>query len=234
MPNKDLLFQNLSLTINPYEKVGIVGYSGSGKSSFINLILRLFEVDSGIIRIDDQSIRNVPLNSLRQQISVIPQDLILFHDTILENIRYSNTYATEEEILNAAKMAGLHNFVLKLPNGYKTKVGNNGLALSGGEKQRIIIARILLKNTPILIFDEPTNQLDSITEQEIQVNLLKLMHNKTTLIIAHRLHTIVNMDRILVFDGGKIVQDGNHYELISKPGLYKTLWDTQIDGTLGN
>ena len=175
MPNKDLLFQNLSLTINPYEKVGIVGYSGSGKSSFINLILRLFEVDSGIIRIDDQSIRNVPLNSLRQQISVIPQDLILFHDTILENIRYSNTYATEEEILNAAKMAGLHNFVLKLPNGYKTKVGNNGLALSGGEKQRIIIARILLKNTPILIFDEPTNQLDSITEQEIQVNLLKLI-----------------------------------------------------------
>ena len=229
---KPPIFNNLSITINSNEKVGLVGYSGAGKSTFINLILRLFEVKEGKIQIDNQCITDVTQNSLRQKIAVVPQDLILFHDTILENIRYGNSEATDQEIVQAAKLAGIHGFITSLSKGYYTTVGEKGLKLSGGERQRIIIARAFLKNAPILLFDEATNQLDSVTEKEIQISLFKLMENKTTVVIAHRLSTLLHMDRILVFDNGKIVQDGSHSELLSKGGLYQILWNSQIDNIL--
>ena len=230
--NKEPLFTNFSITINPREKLGLVGYSGSGKSTFINLILRLFEVKEGKIQIDDQCITEVTQNSLREKIAVVPQDLILFHDTILENIRYGNGNATDKEIIQAAKFAGIHDFIISLPKGYYTMVGEKGLKLSGGERQRIIITRAFIKNAPILLLDEATNQLDSIAEKEIQASLFKLMESKTTIVIAHRLSTLLHMNRILVFDKGKIVQDGSHSELVSNKGLYQTLWNSQVDNIL--
>lgn len=230
--SKPPIFNNLSITVNANEKVGLVGYSGAGKSTFINLILRLFEVQEGKIQIDNQSIIEVTQNSLRQEIAVVPQDLILFHDTILENIGYGNSGASYEEIIYAAKFAGIHNFIINLPKNYDTVVGEKGLKLSGGERQRILIARAFLKNAPILLFDEATNQLDSLTEKEIQESLFKLMKNKTTIVIAHRLSTLLHMNRILVFEKGEIVQDGSHSELIEKQGLYQTLWNSQINNIL--
>jgi ATP-binding cassette subfamily B protein len=229
---KPPIFNNLSITINSNEKVGLVGYSGAGKSTFINLILRLFEVKEGKIQIDNQCITEVTQTSLRQEIAIVPQDLILFHDTILENIRYGNSEATDQEIVQAAKLANIHSFITSLPKGYHTTVGEKGLNLSGGERQRIIIARAFLKNASILLLDEATNQLDSVTEKEIQISLFKLMENKTTVVIAHRLSTLLHMDRILVFDNGKIVQNGNHSELLSKGGLYQILWDSQVNNIL--
>ena len=229
---KNALFNDLSVSINPKEKVGIVGYSGAGKSSFINLILRFFEVNSGRISIDDQFISDVKQDSIRNKISVVPQDLLLFHDTILENIRYGKIDVTEQEVIAAAKFAGIDLFINSLPDGYNTIVGEKGIRLSGGERQRINIARAFLKNAPILILDEATNQLDSIIEKEIQTSLFKLMENKTTIVIAHRLSTLLHMDRILVFDKGKIIQDGSHYKLITIPGLYRKLWTSQMDGVL--
>lgn len=222
------LFQDFSVTINPCEKVGLVGYSGGGKSTFINLIIRLFDVKKGNIQIDNQVVSEVTQSSLRQQISVIPQEPLLFHDTILANIIYGKLQSTIEEIIRAAKLAGIHDFIMTLPDQYETVVGEKGIKLSGGERQRIIIARAFLKNAPILFFDEPTSQLDSITEKTIQMSLFKLMENKTTITIAHRISTLLHMDRILVFDKGKIVQDGKHSELVCKKGLYKELWDAQI------
>nr|WP_010424162.1 ABC transporter ATP-binding protein [Rickettsia helvetica] len=231
-PDKKPLFKDFSVTINPKEKVGIVGYSGSGKSTFINLILRFFEIKAGIIQIDNQSIIDVTQNSLMQKIAVVPQDLILFHDTILENIRYGNNEATEQEVVQAAKFAGIHKFTNSLLKGYHTIVGEKGVKLSGGERQRIIIARAFLKNAPILLLDEATNQLDSITEKEIQASLFKLMQHKTAIVIAHRLSTLLYMNRILVFDHGTIVQDGSHSELVAQYGFYQNLWNTQTDDIL--
>ncbi|WP_253302186.1 ABC transporter ATP-binding protein [Wolbachia endosymbiont of Psylliodes chrysocephala] len=222
------LFQDFSVTINPCEKVGLIGYSGGGKSTFINLILRLFDVKKGNIQIDNQVVSEVTQSSLRQHISVIPQDPLLFHDTILANIMYGKLRSTVKEIMRAAKLAGIHDFIMSLPDQYETIVGEKGIKLSGGERQRIIIARAFLKNAPILFLDEPTSQLDSITEKTIQMSLFKLMENKTTITIAHRISTLLHMDRILVFDKGKIVQDAKHSELVCKKGLYKELWDAQI------
>ncbi|WP_341808373.1 ABC transporter ATP-binding protein [Wolbachia endosymbiont (group E) of Neria commutata] len=226
--DKEPLFQNFSITIKSCEKVGLVGYSGGGKSTFINLILRLFDVKKGNIQIDNQAVSEVIQSSLRQQISVIPQDPLLFHDTISANIMYGNPLSTNEEMIKAAKLAGIHDLIMTLPDHYKTIVGEKGIKLSGGERQRIVIARAFLKNAPILFLDEPTSQLDSITEKTIQMSLFKLMENKTTITIAHRISTLLHMDRILVFDKGKIVQDGKHFELVSRQGLYKELWDAQI------
>lgn len=228
----DPLFQNKSVTIEAGQKVGLVGYSGSGKSTFVSLILRLYDITDGAIYIDGQDIKNVTQDSLRSSIAIIPQDPSLFHRTLMENIRYSNTEKTDEEVITAAKKAHAHEFISKLPLGYESPVGERGVKLSGGQRQRIAIARAILKNAPILILDEATSQLDSVTEAAIQESLAELMQHKTTIVIAHRLSTLLHMDRILVFDQGKIIEDGTHAELLNKKGLYKTLWDAQVGGFL--
>jgi ATP-binding cassette subfamily B protein len=222
------LYNNLSIVINPGEKVGLVGYSGSGKSTFANLILRLFEINKGQILIDNQNIKDITLNSLRENIAIIPQEPTLFNRSLMENIRYGRLDASDQEVIAASKKAFAHEFILNLPNGYDTIIGEDNNKLSGGEKQRIAIARAFLKNSKILILDEATSQLDAITESQIQCALHDLMQNKTTLIIAHRLTTLLHMDRILVFEQGRIVEDGNHYELMLKNGLYSILWNTQL------
>jgi len=226
------LFKNKSIKIEAGQKVGLVGYSGAGKSTFVNLILRLYDVNSGRILIDNQDIKEITQDSLRNNISMIPQDPSLFHRSILDNIRYGRLDASDAEVIEAAQKAHAHNFILELPEGYNTLVGERGLSLSGGQRQRIAIARGFLKNSPILILDEATSQLDSITENDIQESLKELMQNKTTIVIAHRLSTLIPMDRILVFSNGKIIEDGTHQELFTKNGLYKSLWDTQVGGIL--
>jgi ATP-binding cassette subfamily B protein len=226
------LFQNLSLTIAAGQKVGLVGYSGSGKSTFVNLILRLYDVQHGRILIDTQDIGAVTQSSLRQAIALIPQEPSLFHRTLEENLRYGRWNAEQDEILTAAKKAHAQEFIVSLPQGYQSLVGERGIKLSGGQRQRISIARAFLKNAPILILDEATSQMDSVTESLIQESLWELMEGKTTLVIAHRLSTLLHMDRILVFDNGKIVEDGNHPTLLKKGGLYKTLWESQVGGFL--
>jgi ATP-binding cassette subfamily B protein len=226
------LFQNKSIKIPAGSKTGLVGYSGSGKSTFVNLILRLFDVNSGHIFIDNQDIKQVTQDSLHNAIGMIPQEPSLFHRSIMENIRYGNTEASDAAVIEAAKRAHAHEFIVKVPQGYDALVGERGIKLSGGQRQRIAIARAMLKNAPILILDEATSQLDSITEQEIQESLNALMANKTTLVIAHRLSTLLHMDNILVFDEGKIVESGSHQALHAKNGLYKALWDAQVGGFL--
>jgi ATP-binding cassette subfamily B protein len=231
-PETEPLFENKSVNVLPAQKIGLVGYSGSGKSTFANLILRLFDVSSGRILIDDVDIRKVTQESLRQAIAVIPQDPCLFHRTLMENIRYGKVDATDDEVMEAAAHAAAHDFIISLPQGYNSVVGDRGIKLSGGQRQRIAIARAFLKNSPILILDEATSQLDSVTEKHIQESLWRLMEQKTTLVIAHRLSTLLHMDRILVFEQGNIVEDGNHEELLQKEGLYKTLWNAQVGGWL--
>lgn len=226
------LFQNKSVTIEAGQKVGLVGYSGSGKSTFVNLILRLYEVVDGQILIDDQNLSEVTQESLRQAIAMIPQDPTLFHRSLMDNIRYGRKKASDEEVILASKKAHAHEFISLLPEGYETLVGERGVKLSGGQRQRIAIARAILKNAPILMLDEATSQLDSITESNIQDSLWELMQGKTTLVVAHRLSTLLHMDRILVFDKGHIVEDGTHTELLNLGGLYKTLWDAQVGGFL--
>lgn len=228
----DPLFQNKSVTIEAGQKVGLVGYSGGGKTTFVNLILRLYEVTEGRILIDGQDIRDVTQESLRTSIALIPQDPSLFHRSLMDNIRYGNTKAPDEEVIEAAQRAHAHEFIRDLPQGYDTLVGERGVKLSGGQRQRIAIARAILKNAPVLILDEATSQLDSVTESHIQESLWELMQGKTTMVIAHRLSTLLHMDRILVFDRGKIVEDGSHQELLAKAGLYKTLWEAQVGGFL--
>ena len=228
----ETLFQNKSVTIEAGEKVGLVGYSGSGKTTFVNLILRLFDVSSGRIQIDGQDIRDVTQASLRNAIGMIPQEPVLFHRTLAQNICYGKQDATEAQIQAAAVKAFADPFIEKLPNRYRSLVGERGIKLSGGQRQRIAMARVILKNAPILILDEATSQLDSVTENEIQKSLWALMEGKTTLIIAHRLSTLLHMDRLLVFDRGKIVEEGTHQELMEKNGHYKKLWEAQVRGFL--
>jgi ATP-binding cassette subfamily B protein len=226
------LFEHESVVIKSGQKVGLVGYSGSGKSTFVNLILRLFDVTAGKIMIDGQDIREVTQDSLHEAIAMIPQDPSLFHRSLIENIIYGRRDATRDEVVIAAKRAYAHEFIVELSLGYNTQVGERGVRLSGGQRQRIAIARAILKNAPILILDEATSQLDSVTEGEIQESLWNLMQDKTTLVIAHRLSTLLHMDRILVFDQGSIVEDGSHEELLERNGLYKKLWEAQIGGFL--
>lgn len=237
------LFENKSIDIQAGQKVGLVGYSGGGKSTFVNLILRLYDVASGTILIDGQDIRDVTQDSLRENIAMIPQDPSLFHRSLMENIRYGRLEATDAEVIDAAKQAYAHEFISVLPQGYNSLVGERGVKLSGGQRQRIAIARAILKNAPILILDEATSQLDSVTETLIQKSLWKLMHShdeasgeggKTAIVIAHRLSTLLQMDRILVFDKGRIVEDGPHRELLAKGGLYHHLWNAQVGGFLGD
>jgi ATP-binding cassette subfamily B protein len=226
------LFQRKSISIEAGQKVGLVGYSGGGKSTFANLILRLYDVTDGHILIDNQDIRDVTQDSLRGNIAMIPQDPSLFHRSLLDNIRYGHIKASDSEVIAAAQKAYAHEFIDKLPEGYESLVGERGVKLSGGQRQRIAIARAILKNAPILILDEATSQLDSVTESHIQESLWELMQGKTTIVIAHRLSTLLHMDRIIVFDKGKITEDGTHTELLNHNGLYKTLWDAQVGGFL--
>jgi ATP-binding cassette subfamily B protein len=230
--NADPIFENKTVTILPGQKVGLVGYSGGGKTTFVNLILRLFDVTSGHILIDGQDISEVTQDSLRANIGMIPQDPSLFHRSLMENIRYGRLDATDTEVFEAARKAHADEFILALSQGYNSLVGERGVKLSGGQRQRIAIARAFLKDAPILLLDEATSQLDSITERVIQDALWKLMQDKTTIVIAHRLSTLRHMDRLLVFDRGKIVEDGSPEELLAKGGLYKTLWDAQVNGFL--
>ncbi len=227
------LFHELSLKIQPGQKVGLVGYSGSGKSTLLKLLLRFYKLKAGRILIDGQDISILSQDSLREHISIIPQEPVLFHRSIEENIRYGRLEATDDALRQATKDAYAHHFIDKIPQNYKALVGERGVKLSGGEKQRIALARALLKNAPILILDEATSQLDSITEVQIQSALHRLMEHKTTLVIAHRLSTLLSMDRIIVFEAGAIVQDACHEALIlEEGGLYKKLWDTQVGGFL--
>jgi ATP-binding cassette subfamily B protein len=226
----DYLFQNKSIVIEQGEKIGLVGYSGSGKSTFVNLILRLYDVYSGAIIIDNQNIADVTQESLRKNIAFVQQDSLLFHRSLMENIRYGRPNANDEEVIIAAKAAKAHDFIIQTEHGYETLVGEQGVKLSGGQRQRIAIARAILKKAPILILDEATSSLDSVTENIIQNSLSELMQDKTTIVIAHRLSTLLGMDRILVFSNGKIIQDGSHRKLLSEAGLYKILWNTQVDG----
>lgn len=212
------------------EKIGLIGYSGAGKSSLVNLLLRYFKTTSGEILIDDQNINYVTQDSLRENIAVIPQDTMLFHRSLLENIRYGRLSATEEEVIEASKAAHIHEFIIRLPDQYQTYVGERGVKLSGGQRQRISIARAILKNAPILILDEATSSLDSHTEKLIQdsLNLLIESQGKTVIAIAHRLSTLKHMDRVIVMDKGKIIEEGTHNQLLhNHKGLYKKLWEFQ-------
>lgn len=226
------LFKNKSVVIEPGQKIGLVGLSGSGKSTFVNLILRLFDVESGKILIDGQNIREVTQESLRENIAMIPQDVTLFHRTLMENIRYGRIDATDAEVVAASKKAHCHEFISKLPEQYDALVGERGIKLSGGQRQRIAIARAMLKNAPILILDEATSALDSLTEKLIQDGLHVLMQNRTTIVIAHRLSTLSEMDRILVFEKGRIIEDGSHEELLKIPSHYSRMWKMQAGGFL--
>ena len=226
------LFVNKHAHIHAGEKVGLVGYTGAGKSTFISLILRFFQLHEGKILIDNQDIASVTLESLRSQIALIPQDPVLFHRTLKANIAYGKPGATEEEILKAAKLAHCDEFIRHLPKGYESTVGERGTKLSGGEKQRIAIARAILADAPILILDEATSALDSLTEQYIQDSLNKIIKDRTTIAIAHRLSTLSHMDRLLVFDKGKIVEEGTHARLLEKQGLYAKMWEMQTGGFL--
>ncbi|MBM4223000.1 MAG: ATP-binding cassette domain-containing protein, partial [Gammaproteobacteria bacterium] len=225
--NQAALFKKLSVDIPGKQKIGLVGFSGSGKTTFVQILLRLYDVQSGAIYIDGQNIHNVRQESLREAISFIPQEPGLFHRTIFDNIAYGRE-ASLEEVIAVAKKARAHDFIKALPMGYQTILGQ-GMRLSGGQKQRIAIARAMLKNAPILVVDEATSQLDSLTEKEIQDALEDLMVDKTTFVIAHRLSTLQQMNRILVFDGGEIVEDGTHEELIRNKKLYYKLWEMQMD-----
>ena len=226
------IFQNKNLQIGAGEKVGLVGYSGAGKSTFVNLILRFFSLEKGRILIDGQDIARVTLESLRQQVALIPQDPILFHRSLEDNIRYGRVEASQKEVIEAAKLAHCDEFIKKCSDGYQTLVGERGTKLSGGEKQRIAIARAMLLKAPILILDEATSALDSVTEKYIQESLEKLMANRTTIVVAHRLSTLSKMDRILVFDQGKVIEQGSHLELLSKKGHYAHMWHMQAGGFL--
>jgi len=226
------LFHNKNVSIAAGSKVGLVGFSGSGKTTFVNLILRFFEIESGRIMIDGQDITKVTQDSLHKNIALIPQDTSLFHRTLIENIRYGRLSATDEEVIDASKKAHCHDFISKLPDGYNSLVGERGIKLSGGQRQRIAIARAILKQAPILILDEATSSLDSVTEKHIQSGLHNLMAGCTTIVIAHRLSTLAEMDRILVFDKGHIIEDGSHNQLLKTKGHYAKMWHMQAGGFL--
>jgi ABC-type transport system involved in Fe-S cluster assembly fused permease/ATPase subunit len=222
-----VILKGLSFEVPAGKMVAIVGPSGAGKSTVSRILLRFYDVAGGRVLIDGQDIRAVTQSSLRAAIGVVPQDTVLFNDTILYNIRYGRPDASEEEVRAAARMARIDTFIAKLPNGYATMVGERGLKLSGGEKQRVAIARTILKGPPILLLDEATSALDSHTEKEIQDALDQVVRNRTTVVIAHRLSTIVNADNILVLDAGCLIEQGTHAELIARNGLYAGLWNRQ-------
>jgi ATP-binding cassette subfamily B protein len=224
------ILDNFNLTIRPGEKVALVGPSGAGKTTITKILLRLYDLSGGKILIDNQSIAEVTQDSLHNKISLVPQEPILFHRTLKENILYGRQDAKEEEVIEAAKKARCHEFISTLPYGYDTLVGERGVKLSGGERQRVAIARAILKDAPILVLDEATSSLDSESEALIQEALRELMRGRTTIAIAHRLSTIMQMDRIVVIDEGRVVATGTHQELLGTQGIYKKLWEIQAGG----
>jgi ATP-binding cassette subfamily B protein len=228
-PDKPI-FEQLDLVIPAGQRVGLVGSSGSGKSTLLNLLLRLYDVNGGQVLIDGTDVREVTQHSLHQQIGLIPQEPGLFHRSIRENIHYGRLDASQDELAAAIHRAGASAFIESMDKGYDSLVGERGVKLSGGQRQRIAIARVLLKNAPILVMDEATSSLDSITERFIQDKLDEIMEGKTVIVVAHRLSTVAHLDRILVFDKGRVVEDGSHRELLKKRGYYYRLWSRQSDG----
>jgi len=231
----DRALNNFNLNIGKSESVALVGYSGAGKTTLVKLLMRFFDVDKGEILINGLNIKNFSKSYLRQQIGVVPQEPILFNDTIEYNIKYGKTDATTEQVKFACKIANIDSFINNLPDGYQSMVGERGLKLSGGQKQRLAIARVILKNSKIIVFDEATSNLDSQSEKLIQDAFWKLAKNKTTIIIAHRLSTIMHADKIVVMDKGEIKEVGKHAELITKQGgIYRKLWELQHNGFIGD
>ena len=228
----DALFKNFNLHIKAGEKIALVGRSGSGKTTITKLLLRFKEIDSGTLCIDGQDIAQVSLKSLRDAIAFVPQDPIMFHRTIKENISYGKLAASESDVIDAAKKANAYEFIQSLPEGLGTYVGERGVKLSGGQRQRIAIARAMIKNAPILVLDEATSALDSESEKAIQDALWRLMEGKTAIVIAHRLSTIQRMDRIVVIENGAIIEQGTHAELLAHKGIYSGLWHHQSGGFL--
>lgn len=226
------IFKNFNLVIPGGQKIGLVSFSGSGKSTFVNLILRFYDVQSGAILIDGHDIAGVTQESLRSKIAMIPQDPSLFHRTLMENIRYGRLDATDEEVIKASKLAHCHEFIEQMEDGYQSMVGERGVKLSGGQRQRISIARAILKNAPILILDEATSSLDSVTEKLIQESLQQVMKARTTIVVAHRLSTLSTMDRIVVFHKGKVIEEGTKNDLLKAEGHFAMLWNMQTDGFL--
>jgi ATP-binding cassette subfamily B protein len=226
------VFRGLRLAIAPGQRVGLVGHSGAGKTTIATLLMRLYDVQGGSIAIDGQDIATVTQNSLRRSIGLIPQDTVLFHRTLMENIRYGRPEASDDEVVVAAKGAHAHEFIESLPEGYRTLVGERGVKLSGGQRQRIAIARALLKDAPILILDEATSALDSESEALIQSGMQEAMTGKTVIAIAHRLSTLAHLDRLVVLDRGVIVEDGSHADLLARRGVYARLWARQVGGFL--
>jgi len=230
--NGQKVIDDLSLVVPEGQKVGLIGHSGAGKSTLVSLLLRLYDVHSGRVALDGHDIRSVTLDSLRESIGLIPQETILFHRSLRDNIRYARPEATDEEVLTAAKRAHADEFISKLPKGYDTLVGERGVKLSGGQRQRIAIARAILKNAPILILDEATSALDSESEGAVQAAMADVMQGKTVIAIAHRLSTIAHLDRLIVMDKGRVVEDGTHAELLRRNGIYAQLWQRQSGGFL--
>ena len=232
------IFKDLNLTIMSGEKVGIVGRSGAGKSTLVNLLLRFYDVNSGTVNIDGQNIRQVTQESLRSQLGMVTQDTALLHRSVRDNIAYGRPQASDDEVVKAAKDAHAHEFIQSLQDSmgnsdYETLVGERGVKLSGGQRQRVAIARVMLKNAPILLLDEATSALDSEIEEAISESLQDLMQDKTVIAIAHRLSTIAALDRLIVIDEGKIIEQGTHEELLKAEGLYAQLWTRQSGGFLG-
>jgi ATP-binding cassette, subfamily B, heavy metal transporter len=225
-PRRPIL-KDVSFRVAPGGTLAIVGPSGAGKSTISRLLFRFYDVNEGAIRIDGQDIRDVTQDSLRRTIGVVPQDTVLFNDSVFYNIAYGRPGAPAEEVEGAARHAHIHDFVRALPDGYHSPVGERGLKLSGGEKQRVAIARVILKEPRILLFDEATSALDTHTEREIQASLEEVAENRTTLMIAHRLSTVIHADEILVIDDGRIIERGNHAQLIAYNGMYAAMWRRQ-------